>query len=1075
MNSAAPFPVAKGTEGTLTVPLLWIVVLSLLLLLGGGLPALRFFALPAHYLPFHITLEFIAMAVSAMVFALAWNLRHIEGNSHAVMLGTGFLAVTLIDLGHTLSFAGMPELITPSSPEKAINFWLAGRYVAALVLLAVAVRPPGNWSALRSLGALFSALMLSAAVWWFVIAHSAWLPRTFIPGQGLTELKIAAEYTLAALYGVAALLLYRKAGAQQHDDRFWLAAASWVLGLAELFFTLYADVTDVFNLLGHVYKAIAYMMIYRALFVSGVRMPYRELARERGYLQSLLETIPDLVWLKGPDGIYLSCNKAFERFFGASAGTIVGKTDYDFVPRELADDFRRNDKIAMTQGRSTINEEALTFAADGYQGDFETTKTPMRDARGRVIGVLGISHDITARKALERELRDKDAQFRLAIESSPDGFWVMDLADRILTVNDAYCRISGFKREELLGQRVHHIDVHEQHSVVVARLQRLPAAGFDRFETQHRARDGRLWPVEVLASFDPSAGGRIFAFIRDITERRRAEAELSGRQVRLEALVAERTAALSAMMAQVSASEERYKFALEATRDGIWDWDLRSNKVQLNTAYRTMLGYAPGELGDYDGSQWMAFLHPDEREHIGDMACDKLTSEGGYEMEFRLRCKDGGYKWILSRGKVVERDSDGRPLRAVGTHIDLTVRKALEMELRKAKEAAESAVVAKSAFVANMSHEIRTPMNAIIGLTGLLRRKTSDPQQADKLNKIVSAGQHLLAIINAILDLSKIEAGKFALEQNPLQIDTIVGNVVAMLFERATQKGLQFSSELQALPNDLLGDATRIQQAVLNYATNAIKFTAAGHVTIRVLLLEADATSALLRFEISDSGIGIAPEVMPRLFSVFEQADSTTTRKYGGTGLGLAITRKLAELMGGEAGAESQPGVGSTFWFTVRLARDTAAQNREASVPADNPGQRLKERYAGCRVLVAEDNVINREVAVEILREVGMEVDVAVDGVEAVALVARNEYRVVLMDMQMPNLDGLDATREIRTLPRSATLPIIAMTANAFREDRLRCLDAGMNDFVSKPVMPETLYGVLLKWLEKPAVSSAQV
>jgi len=1059
----------KLNEIKITAPLILAGTLTLLLLLGGWLPAFKFFEGDTHYLPLHITLEFVAMAVSAMVFALAWNLRDTDENSHAVILGTGFLAVALIDLAHTLSFAGMPDLVTPSNPEKAINFWLAGRFLAAVVLLAIALRPNAHWSALRRLGAFFCALALSAAVWWLVIAHGESLPRTFIAGEGLTAFKIGAEYLLTALYGLIALLLYRQAWAQHHHDRLWLAAAAWVLGLAELFFTLYADVTDVFNLLGHIYKAAAYVMIYRALFVTGIRMPYRELARERTYLQTLLQTIPDPIWLKDQNGVYLSCNHAFERFIGAAEADIVGKTDYELVPRELADFFRQNDQIAMAKKGPSVNEEELTFAADGYHGVFETTKTPMHDAQEKLVGVLGISHDITARKTLERELRDKGAQFRLAIESSPDGFWVTDLAGRIIEVNDAYCRISGFGRDELLTKQIDDIDITEPRGSHLKRLEDLRKKGFDRFETVHRAQDGRLWPAEVLASFDPSAGGRFFAFIRDITERKQVEAELSERQAQLEALVAERTAALSEMMAQISASEERYKFALEATRDGIWDWDLRSNKDYLNPAYSNMLGYAPGELGENFESHFVALLPPEERQQIVDLTHEKLMTEGGYEIEFRLRCKDGSYKWILSRGKVVERDADGRPVRAVGTHIDLEARKALEIQLRQAKEAAESAAIAKSAFLANMSHEIRTPMNAIIGLSGLLQRKAKDPQELDRLNKIISAGQHLLAIINAILDLSKIEAGKFSLEQKPVRVEAIIDNIVSMLFEQAREKQLQLSTELHYLPSGLLGDATRIQQALLNYANNAVKFTASGRVTIRVQLLEENKTSALLRFEVSDTGIGISPEAMSRLFTSFEQADKSTTRKFGGTGLGLAITRKLAELMGGEAGVESQLGVGSTFWFTVRLARDhQAVQNPGNSLPEGDAGEQLKRRHAGTPVLIVEDNEINREVAAEILQEVDLAVDTAVDGVEAVALASRKHYQVILMDMQMPNLDGLDATREIRKLPQAATLSIIAMTANAFSEDRQRCFDAGMNDFISKPVEPETLYSLLLKWLERP-------
>ena len=398
------------------------------------------------------------------------------------------------------------------------------------MLLAVVLRPPARWSTLRSHGALLAALLLSAAVWWLGIARSEWLPRTFIAGEGLTDFKIGAEYVLAVLYGLAAILLYRKGIAQRRDDQLWLAAAAWVLGLAELFFTLYAEVTDLFNLLGHIYKAIAYVMIYRALFVAGVRTPYRELARERGYLKTLLETIPDLIWLKNPNGVYLSCNKTFERLYGASAEQIVGKTDYDFVPRELADFFREKDQAAIAKGAPTVNEESLTFATDGYQGYFETTKTPMHDAQGRLVGVLGIAHDITVRKALEVELRDKDVQFRLAIESSPDGFWVTDLQGRILAVNDAYCRISGHTRDELLSKRADEVEAADDGAAVAARIERLQAEGFEHFETMHRTKDGRLWPAEVLISFDPSACGQLFAFIRDISERKKAEAELTSRQ-----------------------------------------------------------------------------------------------------------------------------------------------------------------------------------------------------------------------------------------------------------------------------------------------------------------------------------------------------------------------------------------------------------------------------------------------------------------------------------------------------------------------------------------------------------------
>ena len=414
---------------------------------------------------------------------------------------------------------------------------------------------------------------------------------------------------------------------------------------------------------------------------------------------------------------------------------------------------------------------------------------------------------------------------------------------------------------------------------------------------------------------------------------------------------------------------------------------------------------------------------------------------------------------------------DETEIRTLNSDLEQRVRvrtadlEAVNRSLSLAKIQADAANVAKSAFLANMSHEIRTPMNGIVGMANILRREGVTPQQAKRLDTIDASAQHLLSVINDVLDISKIEAGKFELEEAPVVVSSLMANVSSILSERVKAKSIHLLIEAEHLPHNLAGDPTRLQQALLNFATNAVKFTEQGTVTLRALKQEETADSVAVRFEVTDTGIGITPDVMSRLFSTFEQADNSMTRKYGGTGLGLAITRRLAELMGGEAGADSTPGIGSTFWFTVKLKKcDEKAASTETAVDAE---AEIRKRYAGHRILVVDDEPINQEVALMQLETVDLVVDTAENGAEAVALALKNNYAVIFMDMQMPKLNGLDATQEIRQLPGYRDTPIIAMTANAFAEDKAQCVAAGMNDFLIKPFNPEELFSILLRSLSR--------
>ncbi len=392
-------------------------------------------------------------------------------------------------------------------------------------------------------------------------------------------------------------------------------------------------------------------------------------------------------------------------------------------------------------------------------------------------------------------------------------------------------------------------------------------------------------------------------------------------------------------------------------------------------------------------------------------------------------------------------------------------------ELSLAKEAAEAASRAKSAFLANMSHELRTPMNAIMGLTNLALRRAGEPRLRDQLGKIDQAALHLLAIINDILDISKIEAERLTLECVAFRPAEVLDQLRDLLTPKIAEKGLQlrFATAPAAAALSLRGDPLRLRQVLFNLAGNALKFTASGSITIHTDLAAQDASGSTLRFAVEDTGIGIEPADQERLFVAFEQADSSTTRRYGGTGLGLAISKRLAQLMGGAIGVSSTPGVGSTFWFTARfLPPADALAATPSAVAAGSPEHRLRTECAGRRVLLAEDEPINQEIARTLLEGAGLAVDLADDGEAAVAKCRQQAYDLILMDMQMPRLNGIDATRQIRQLPAHRATPILAMTANAFSQDRQDCLAAGMNDHIAKPVDPDLLFASLLYWLHQP-------
>ena len=908
------------------------------------------------------------------------------------------------------------------------------------------------------------------------------------------------------------------------------------------------------------------------------------------------------------------------------------------------------------------------------------------------------------------EVRAHETHLQRILETENEGFWFIDNDAVTQDVNPMMCQILGRPRERIIGRSIYDFVDEVNAAIFREQMKRRSSGAAGSYEVALSRADGTQVPCVFNASpYYDGSGKKVgaFAMVTDVTEQKRIQEALRH-------------------------SEQRFRLAMEAASDGLWDWDITTGRMYIGPRYLAMLGYEPDEL-PHTLATYRQLVHPQDWERINAVTAEHLhKGPDNYDFELRMRTKDGGHRWILSRGQVVERNSDGSPLRAVGTHVDiserkheedkfralfeqsteahlicddegiidcnqaavdlfgygnkeaflalqtvvlspefqpdgsrsddrsammialarregtqrfdwlyrkangdtvpvevtftpiilgerpvmlvvlhdLTARKEVEKAQRRARKLAEEANRAKGEFLANMSHEIRTPMNAIIGMTHLSLQTKLTTKQRDYLSKIDSASRSLLGIINDILDFSKIEAGKLEMESVEFRLEEVLDNVTSLIGLKAQEKGLELLFSLDAdVPNELVGDPLRLGQVLLNLVSNAVKFTEEGEVVVAAERLAVEDNGITLKFSVRDTGIGLSTEQRARLFESFSQADGSTTRKYGGTGLGLAISKSLVEMMGGTIEVESALGRGSTFAFTVRLGRSLVSRTKtertlpdasrarvlvvddnatsrailkemlasfgfdatlcasgaegiaelRAAVAADlpyslvlmdwrmpamngveaaqaiktdtnlaphprivlvtaygreevmqqaratqldgflikpiNPSMLFdtlmnalgKEETAvvqspgvaraaaherawlhGSRVLLVEDNATNQEVALEILKAGAVDVAVAANGLEALAAVKEQVFDAVLMDVQMPEMDGLEATRAIRRQPRLRTLPIVAMTANAMAGDRDKCLEAGMNDYLSKPIDPDELFATLARWV-RPA------
>jgi PAS domain S-box-containing protein len=688
-------------------------------------------------------------------------------------------------------------------------------------------------------------------------------------------------------------------------------------------------------------------------------------------------------------------------------------------------------------------------------------------------------------RRLINAMRIPEACYRAVVERSLDGFWMADHEGRLLDVNEAYARRSGYSREELLAMRISDIEAQESPADIAAHVKKATRQGGDIFQTRHRTKDGTVWQAEIDSVYWPIDRGYFFCFIRDVAKRKRAEFLIQ-------------TRAELADLVQMNGLDPALQFALAqaelltGSSIGFFHFvDADQEHLTLQTWSRNTLDKmctAQGKGRHYPVSQagvWATCLATKQtviHNDYASLANKRGLPEGHAPIVRELVVpvvRAGQVVAILGVGNKTT-DYAAEDAEAVETVAALVMdlilhkksqeeRTRMEQSLAEAKATAEAASRAKSLFLVNMSHEIRTPMNAIIGLGHLALDADPTPRLRDYLTKITTSAEGLLRLLNDLLDVAKIEAGKIIIEETTFALPALLQRLKSLVAVEADRKGLRLRMTIDPqTPEDLVGDPLRLEQVLLNLIGNAVKFTRDGEVELTIRPLGAGPDRITLQFAVKDTGIGIRPEQLADIFEPFAQADSSTTRRFGGTGLGLSICQRLVAIMGGEITVESELGRGSTFAFTAGFRR---------GIPPNHPPEPVPDRAVVAaalrrrRLLVAEDHPINQQVVRELLEQVGVTVNIAGNGREAVAAVtaAPDEFDAVLMDLQMPEMDGYEATRRLREQWPADRLPIIAMTAHAYEDERQRCLAVGMNEHLAKPVAADRLYASLTRWFRPPA------
>ncbi|MBS0299679.1 MAG: PAS domain S-box protein [Proteobacteria bacterium] len=906
-----------------------------------------------------------------------------------------------------------------------------------------------------------------------------------------------------------------------------------------------------------------------------------QLIKSHKFLEDLSNSIPGFIYQfqRFADG--RTCvpyaSKGINEILGIPPENVINDASavFSIVHPEDKEAFNQS----IRESADTLNDWHTDFRVVTRQHEvrwIHAHSKPEKQNDGSVIW-NGYANDIT-------ELKNISLKFSALLELASDGVHILDEDGNIVEFSHSFAKMLGYSNEETARLNVRDWDAmipKEKLIDAVREVSKNPRV----FETRHQRKDGSIIDVEINARrLEISGKQLIYASSRDITSRKQHAKELEYQRLRLSNII-------------------------EGTNIGTWEWNVQAGQVIFNQRWAEIIGYTLDELGPVSIETWLKYAHPDDLQQSKILLKDHFAGKiPYYECEARMRHKAGHWIWVLDRGKVLSWTTDGKPLMMFGTHQDITERKERETMLIEARQQAEAASHAKTRFLAMMSHEIRTPMNAVLGMAYLLSKTSLDERQSAYLRNIEGSSNILLGVINDILDYSKIEANKIELDHIAFDLNTILENLSAIASIAAKDKTIDVLFYVEPdVPRHFIGDPLRLSQIFVNLTNNAIKFTDRGEVIIRIAVDHADdtETAATLMFSITDSGIGISGEQMAHLFEAFAQADSSITRRFGGTGLGLSISHRLAQQMGGNIVAESEPGVGSKFHCTVKLQRKNHAREPWVTIPANlqslkvmiiddravtraviteivqsmgwsavavdsgtasirmfaDPSQvpfdllllmtrladtRYREtiqaieaafpvsghpktilisnnmdpaftdqfatksainvlikpftplnlldtvtslfnetktgqtdqptipglkQFPGAHILIVEDNEFNQMLIAELLTNLGIAVSLAQNGVECLDLLnaAESPFDLIFMDLQMPEMDGLEATRHIRQDLRLTGIPIIALTANIMQHDPQELMKIGMNAYLPKPFDPDQLIGVLEQFLQKSA------